>query len=145
MKINNISYTNYNQQNLRPQIAKSTTTNTNFSFLGVNTIEKFTPQNNKLFEYLFGLKNIVRFVDKDITAGETLSNGDNSFFKSISNLGTKIIIDLREFDKTYQEKCQKNGIKYVSVPFTHVLKERKDAIFDYKNNGKVQDKFVKQI
>ena len=145
MKINNNFNANYNKRTLKPPILPTSSINKELSFKGVDTFKRLNPHSNKLFEYLFGLKNIVRFVDKDITAGETLATGDNSFFKFISNLGTKIVIDLREFDKNYQEKCQKNGIKYVSLPFTHVLRERKDLIFDYENNGKVQDNFVKQI
>lgn len=146
MKINNVSNANYNQRVFKTQNAITSIANKKISFSGVDTFECLNSHsNNKLFEYLSGLKNIVRFVDRDVTAGETLANGDNSLFKLISDLGTKIVIDLREFDKNYQEKCQSNGIKYVSVPFTHVLRERKDAIFDYENNGKVHDKFVKQI
>lgn len=142
MKINNIFYTDYNKKTYRTNI---NTENKNISFMSVGTFERLNPSRNGLFEYLFGLKNIVRFVDKNVTAGETLANRDNSFFKFISNLGINIVVDLREFDRTYQKKCQNNGIKYISVPFTHVLKERKDSIFNYSDNGKVHDNFVKQI
>lgn len=145
MKINNIASIDYNQRVFKSNIGIIPTTNKKFSFRGIDTFEHLSPCHNKLFEFLLSLKNIVRFVDKDVTAGETLANEDNSFFKVLSNFGTKIVIDLREYDKTYQEKCQKNGIKYVSIPFTHVLKERKDSIFNYENNGKVHDSFVKQI
>ena len=143
MKINNISYANYNQK-------KTVRTNINTSnktplFTGVNTFERLNSSSGKLFDYLFGLKNIVRFVDNNVTAGETLANKNNSIFRFISNLGINTVVDLREFDITYQKKCQRNGIKYISVPFTHVLKERKDSIFDYQNNAKVHDNFVKQI
>lgn len=145
MKINNISNTNYTQRTFKTPYQITPIANNKLSFKGEDTFERLNPHSNKLFEYLSGLKNIVRFVDKDVTAGETLANADNPLFKLISDLGTKIVIDLREFDKSYQEKCQNHGINYVSVPFTHVLSERKDSIFDYENNGKVHDKFVNQI
>lgn len=100
---------------------------------------------NKVFEFLFSSNNIVRYVDNNISAGETLVNRDSNFFKQLFNWGIKVIIDLRDFDKVYQKKCITNGIKYISIPLAHVFKDKKNGIFDYENNGKVKDHFVDEI
>ena len=66
MKINNIFNANYNKRTLPHPILPTSSINKELSFKGVDTFKRFNPHSNKLFEYLFGLKNIVRFVDKDI-------------------------------------------------------------------------------
>lgn len=121
----------------------------NVNFKGSLPLDTFAKSNiegaNKVFEFLFASNNIVRYVDNNITAGETLAHRDNNFFKQLFNWGVKTIIDLREFDKIYQKKCKDNGIQYISVPLAHVLKGKKDGIFDYVNNNRIKESFVDEI
>ncbi len=92
----------------KTKISPIQTNNSKISFkkaLDVDVFEK-TTKTNSLFYYLSSLNNVVRYVDENVTAGETLASRDSGFFRHLSDLGVKTIVDLREFDEKYQKNAK---------------------------------------
>lgn len=124
--------------------------NKSISFLGQLDKDVFISSKSKkdsLYDYFSTSGFVTRQVSDNIYAGETLVTKPESVFKKLSYLGIKTIIDLRSLEDDtleYKEKCASNGIKYVSIPLTKVLDDKKDGIFDYKK-GTVRDDFVDDL
>ena len=120
------------------------------SFLGQLDKDVFIPSKSKtesLYDYFKSSNLVVRQVSNNIYAGETLATKPDSFFTKLSYSGIETIMDLRSLEKDtleYKEKCETNGIEYVSVPLTKVLDDKKDGIFEYKK-GTVRDDFVDDL
>lgn len=142
MKINsiqNLTTINYCYKNNR-QIAFQ-------SWVGKDVFISSKSKANSLSDYFKNSGFVTRQVAPNIFAGETLATKPQSVFERLSNSGIKTIIDLRSLEDDtilYKGKCRENGIKYVSIPLTKVLDDKKDGIFDYKN-GTIRDDFVDDL
>lgn len=91
---------------------------------------------------------VVRKVDHNLYAGETLADKPSSVFEYIARAGINTVIDLRSPDEEdaieYEEKCKASGIEYTSNPLSCILDSPKSGIFDYKTNS-VRDDFVDNL